>query len=188
MSTAPETIQAAQARRLELREILNRRYVFIDRKWDGVFLISAAFVITAAGDLTRLLFAGDWDFWVDWKDRQWWPMVTPFATIFIPTAIHYITWLGCRLPLGATFTALRLFLGAWIARLYQFYAFVSYPLTLVWPASVIPAAILIDVVLLKTRSFVLTSIPGGIIWTFAFWIANYVTLAAYLQPSLFMGH
>jgi len=83
---------------------------------------------------------------------------------------------------------LCLFLAAWIARLYQFDAFVSYPLTLVWPATVVPAAILIDFVLLKTRSFVLTSILGGIVWTFAFWISNYVTLAAYLQPSLFMGH
>jgi methane/ammonia monooxygenase subunit A len=188
MSTAPETIQAAQARRLELREILNRRYVFIDRKWDIVFLVSAAFVITAAGDLTRLLFAGDWDFWVDWKDRQWWPMVTPFATIIVPSAIQYIAWLAFRLPIGATLTALCLFLAAWIARLYQFDAFVSYPLTLVWPASVVPAALLVDFVLLKTRSFVLTSILGGFVWTFAFWINNYVTLAAYLQPSLFMGH
>ena len=58
MSAGPETVQAAQARRLELREILNRRYVYIDRKWDVIFLISAAFVIAAAGDLTRLLFAG----------------------------------------------------------------------------------------------------------------------------------
>jgi methane/ammonia monooxygenase subunit A len=60
--------------------------VYIDRKWDIVFFLSAALVIAAAGDLTRSLFAGDWDFWVDWKDRQWWPMVTPFATIIIPSA------------------------------------------------------------------------------------------------------
>jgi hypothetical protein len=36
MSAGPETVQAAQARRLELREILNRRYVYIDRKWDVI--------------------------------------------------------------------------------------------------------------------------------------------------------
>ena len=52
----------------------------------------------------------------------------------------------------------------------------------------VPAAVLVDLILLKTRSFILTSILGGIIWTFAFWISNYVSLAPYLQPSMFMGH
>ena len=188
MSARLETEHAVQTRRLELRAVLNRRYVYIDRKWDIVFFVSAAFVIAAAGDLTRSLFAGDWDFWVDWKDRQWWPMVTPFATIIIPSAIQYIAWVGFRLPLGATFTALCLFAAAWIARVYQWEAFVSYPFTLIWPASVVPAAVLVDWILLKTRSFILTSILGGIIWTFAFWISNYVSLAPYLQPSIFMGH
>ena len=74
MSARLETEHAAQTRRLELRAVLNRQYVYLDRKWDIVFFVSAAFVIAAAGDLTRSLFAGDWDFWVDWKDvsgGQW---------------------------------------------------------------------------------------------------------------------
>src|SRR3981081_3123880 len=41
---------------------------------------------------------------------------------------------------------------------------------------------------LKAMSFMLTSILGGSIWTFAFWISNYISLAPYLQPSMFMGH
>jgi methane/ammonia monooxygenase subunit A len=77
---------------------------------------------------------------------------------------------------------------AWVARVYQWEVFVSYPFTLIWPATLVPAAILLDWILFKTRNFVLTSILGGVIWTFAFWISNYVTLAPYLQPSLFMGH
>src|SRR6476619_65969 len=110
---------AARARQLELRSLLSRKYVFLDRKWDIVFWLTAAFVVGAAADITRLLFAGDWDFWVDWKDRQWWPIVTPVAMIIIPSAIQYILWLVWRLPIGATYTAVCLFLASWIGRVYQ---------------------------------------------------------------------
>jgi methane/ammonia monooxygenase subunit A len=187
MSVTAEATQPVQTRRRELRALLNRHYVYLDRKWDIVFLITAAFVVGGATDLTRMLFGGDWDFWVDWKDRQWWPVVTPFATIIIPSAIQYIVWFALRLPVGATYTALCLFVCSWIARMYHWEAFVGYPLTLVWPATIVPAGILMDWILLKTRNFVLTSILGGISWTFAVWISNYVTLAPYLQPSMFMG-
>jgi methane/ammonia monooxygenase subunit A len=178
---------AARARQLELRGLLSRKYVFLDRKWDIVFWLTAAFVVGAAADITRLLFAGDWDFWVDWKDRQWWPIVTPVAMIIIPSAIQYILWLVWRLPIGATYTAVCLFLASWIGRVYQWQDFVAYPMTLIWPATIVPAAILLDWTLLKTRSFVLTSILGGLMWTFVFWFSNYVPLAAYLQPVEFMG-
>jgi len=59
---------------------------------------------------------------------------------------------------------------------------------LVWPATIIPAGIFLDWVLLKTKSFVLTSILGGMVWTLVFWTSNYMTLAPYLQPTQFMGH
>ena len=65
--------------------------------------------------------------------------------------------------------------------------FVPYPLNFVWPATIVPAAILTDWVLLKTRSFIITSIIGGGAFTFAFWVANYITLAPYLQPAEIMG-
>ncbi len=42
--------------------------------------------------------------------------------------------------------------------------------------------------LLKTKSFVLTSILGGMVWTLVFWTSNYMTLAPYLVPTQFMGH
>jgi methane/ammonia monooxygenase subunit A len=162
--------------------------VYLDRKWDIVFWITAAFFVGAAADITRLLFAGDWDFWVDWKDRQWWPILTPFATIIIPSAIQYILWAVWRLPIGASYTAACLFLASWVGRVYQWQDFVNYPLTLIWPATVVPGAILMDFILLRTRSFVLTSIVGAMVWTLAFWVANYIPLAAYLQPVQFMGH
>jgi methane/ammonia monooxygenase subunit A len=182
-----EAAIAARIRQQDLRDLLTRKLEFIDRKWDFVFFLTAAFAVAAAGDITRLLFAGDWDFWVDWKDRQWWPIVTPFATIIIPSAIQYIVWLVFRMPMGATYTALCMFLAAWIGRVFQWQDLVAFPLTVTWPATVIPAAILLDWILYKTRSFVLTSLLGGLVWAFVFWVSNLVSLAPYLQPVEFMG-
>src|SRR5256885_16703596 len=76
----------------ELRQLAEREYRFIDRKWDIMFWVTAAFVVGAAANITMLLFAGDWDFWTDWKDRQWWITIPPFATIIIPSALQYIPW------------------------------------------------------------------------------------------------
>jgi methane/ammonia monooxygenase subunit A len=81
-----------------------------------------------------------------------------------------------------------MFLASWVGRVYQWYDFVWYPLNFVWPATIVPAGILLDTILLKTKSFVLTSIIGAFVWNLAFWAANYVTLAPFLQPVQFMGH
>ena len=183
MATATIDLEA-----LRLREIGERKYKFIDRKWDAMFWITAGFVVGAAANITHLLFAGDWDFWTDWKDRQWWPIVSPFAFIIIPSALQYIQWLAWRFPTGATYTAVAMFLCSWVGRGFQWQGFVSYPLAFVWPATIIPAGIFLDWVLLKTKSFILTSILGGMVWAFVFWSSNYITLAPYLQPTQFMGH
>ena len=46
-----------QARLTRLRALVKRRYKYIDRKWDLVFWITAAFIVGAAADITKLLFA-----------------------------------------------------------------------------------------------------------------------------------
>lgn len=172
----------------ELRALANKKYKYINRTWDAVFWITAIFVVAAAADITKLLFAGDWDMWADWKDRQWWMTVTPFATIIIPSALQYIQWRAWRFPTGATYTACCLFLASWLGRWLQWDVFVGYPLNFVWPLTVMPAAILMDWTLLKTRSFVLTSLFGSLAWTFALWIANYAMMMPLLQPVEFMQH
>ena len=72
-------------KRLELKALLQKPYKWIDRSWDLVFWVTAIFVVGGAADITKQLFAGDWDFWTDWKDPQWWPVITAFATIIIPS-------------------------------------------------------------------------------------------------------
>ncbi|HXG19974.1 MAG TPA: methane monooxygenase/ammonia monooxygenase subunit A, partial [Methylomirabilota bacterium] len=101
-TTVTDIAEAAERqRRLELRELLQKKYKWIDRKWDIVFWVTAIFVVAGAADITKQLFAGDWDFWTDWKDPQWWPVITAFATIIIPSALQYIQWVAWRFPTGA---------------------------------------------------------------------------------------
>ncbi|MEV6236076.1 methane monooxygenase/ammonia monooxygenase subunit A [Lentzea sp. NPDC051838] len=176
---------AAPERSLE--PLLNRKYKYIDRKWDIVFWVTAVFVVAAAADITKLLFAGDWDFWTDWKDRQWWPIVTPFAVVIIPSALQYIQWLAWRMPTGATYTALCLAAASWVGRIFNWNWFGGFPTNFVWPISIIAGAIWLDWVLLKTKSFVMTSLVGGLGFSLIIWIANYTTLAPFLQPLKWMG-
>ncbi len=185
MTTATSEVDIRAA---ELNKLRTRKYTFIDRKWDFMFWFTAAFVVAGAGDITRLLFAGDWDFWTDWKDRLWWMSITPFAAIIIPSALQYIQWRAWRFPTGATYTAVCVFIASWIGRFVQWHEFVHFPMNFIWPATWIPAAIVMDYVLLKSRSFILTSLIGGGAWTLFLWASNYVMLAPLLQPAQFMGH
>ena len=41
---------------------------------------------------------------------------------------------------------------------------------------------MLDWILVKTKSSVVTSPIGGVLWALLFWIANAITLARYLQP------
>ena len=89
---------AERQKRLELKALLQKQYKWIDRKWDIVFWVTAIFVVAGAADITKQLFAGDWDFWTDWKDPQWWPVITAFATIIIPSALAIHSVGGVALP------------------------------------------------------------------------------------------
>src|SRR6266536_114704 len=151
----------ARERASELRQLVGKKYRYIDRKWDVMFWVTAAFVVGAAADITKLLFSGDWDFWTDWNDAQWGPLLAPCAIIIIPSALHYIQWLAWKFPTGAVYTALCLWVAAEIGRIFQWSIFVYYPLNFVWPATAVVAALFLDYVLLKTKSFVLTSVIGG---------------------------
>src|SRR5271156_6535482 len=167
MATAPSIAAAAadeRQHRLETSDLLNTEYKRIDCTWDAVFWITAIFVVAGAADITKLLFAGDWDFWTDWKDPQWWPVVTAFATIIIPSALQWIQWVAWRFPTGATYTCVCLFMASWLGRFFQWHIAEGYPMNFVWPISTVPAAIILDWILMKSRSFVVTSLFGGAIW------------------------
>ena len=185
MASDTETLEAdAQFERL--KALVNKEYKYIDRKWDAVFWISAAFIVGAAADITMLLFAGDWDFWTDWKDRVWWPILTPFSLVIIGSALQYIQWLAWRFPTGMTYTAICLWPLATLGRWLQWGNFVHYPMNFVWPTTMVPAGIFADWVLFKTKSFILTSVIGSAVFAFGWWVSNYVMIAPFLQPAQWM--
>src|SRR5262249_3353939 len=126
---------------LQLKTLLNKKYKYFDYKWDLVFWVTALPVVAAAADITKLLFAGDWDFWTDWKDRQWWMTLTPFAMIIIPSALQYIQWLAWKFPTGCTYTAVGLWLVSWLGRGLRREMFVDHPLHFVSPAPIVPRAL-----------------------------------------------
>ena len=155
---------AERQKRLELKALLNKEYKWIDRSWDIVFWVTAIFVVAGAADITKQLFAGDWDFWTDWKDPQWWPVITAFATIIIPSALQYIQWAAWRFPTGATYTSVCFFLAAWVGRYFNWHIAEAYPMNFVWPISTVCAGIILDWTLMKTKSFLITSFVGAHLW------------------------
>jgi len=186
MAASAQAISAAEAERQELRGLLHKQYRWLDYKFDIVFWVTAAFVVGAAADITKLLFAGDWDFWTDWKDRIWWPILTPFALVIIGSALQYIQWLAWRMPTGMTYTAISLWPLATLGRWVQWGNFVHYPMNFVWPTTMVPAGIFADWVLFKTKSFILTSVIGSAVFAFGWWVSNYMMIAPYLQPAQWM--
>ena len=62
----------------------------ITRAYDYLILVLALFLFIGAFHLHFALTVGDWDFWIDWKDRQWWPLVTPLMGITFPAAVQAV--------------------------------------------------------------------------------------------------
>ncbi len=150
--------------------------------FDVLAIPTIAIVLLAAFHLHFMLTAGDWDFWTDWKDRRWWPLITPITLITFPAAVQYLLWSKFRIPFGATVCIVLITIGMWISRSVQFVGWAYYPMSFVWPAMFIPMALVLDSVLVLTRSYLLTGIFGGFIWAVVFYPANWAILAPYHLP------
>lgn len=157
------------------------------RKWDVLLILVLLPAFAAIAHITHMLIIGDWDFWADWKDRQWWPLLSPAVGIIIPAAAQYLLWRLLGIPGGATVTALLLVLAQWASRFFTFHMWVYFPLAFVSPATMIPMAIVLDAIFLLTRSFVLTSILGGLAWGALFQPANMVIFGAMWRPVDYHG-
>ncbi|MEO2044442.1 MAG: methane monooxygenase/ammonia monooxygenase subunit A, partial [Nitrospinaceae bacterium] len=55
----------------DLSRELGRYY----RLADGLIIFALFSFIGLAVMLHFSLTAGDWDYWIDWRDRRWWPLV-----------------------------------------------------------------------------------------------------------------
>jgi methane/ammonia monooxygenase subunit A len=139
-------------------------------------------VLIGAFHLHAMLTMGDWDFWVDWKDRRYWTTITPILSITFPAAVQYVLWTKFRLPFGAVLCIVALLIGEWINRISGFHMWTNFPYSLVWPATLIPGALILDMVLLLSRNFIATAVIGGMIYGLIFYPGNWPMMAPYLVP------
>lgn len=160
----------------------------VSRMFDFLVAATLLVVLTAAFHIHIELTIGDWDFWVDWKDRQYWPTLSPVLLITFPAAVSYVFWTYFRLPIAATLCVLGLILGEWIVRIHGFNTWSYFPYSLVWPAASLACAIVLDTVLLLTGNFLFAGIFGGMLFGLLFYPANWPLLAAYRLPVEYMGH
>lgn len=157
------------------------------RTFDILIIIIAAFLVWSVSHIHFLLLAGDWDFFIDWKDRQYWVLITPVVTVMMAAAFQSIFWTLFRLPVGATASLLLLLVGAWIVRYHAWHGLDYFPLSLVVPATGLTGALVLDAVLVLTRSWVVTGVFGGMLYGLLFFPSNWIYLAPYFQPVQHMG-
>ena len=144
-------------------------------------------VVCGSYHIHGMLTMGDWDFWVDWKDRRLWVTVTPIVLITFPAAIQSMLWERMRLPWGATLAVLTLMFGEWINRYFNFWGWTYFPITLCFPSEIVPGGILLDTVLMLSGSYLFTAIIGGMAWGLVFYPGNWVVIAPYHVPVEYNG-
>ncbi len=154
----------------------------LSRYFDLLVVVIMFIAITAAFHLHFMLTVGDWDFWIDWKDRQYWVTATPVVLIMFPAALQYVFWEKFRLPIAATTCMLALTVGIWLSRTFGFQMWSYFPLTLVFPATMIAGGLMLDAVLLLTGSALFTAIVGGMLFGLVFYPANWPLLAPFRLP------
>jgi methane/ammonia monooxygenase subunit A len=159
----------------------------LSRIWD--FLVVAAVILLFMGaiHLHVMLTVGDWDMFIDWKDRQFWVLITPISLIMIPAALQGVFWHYFRLPIGATVGAVVLFLGTWITRYLAWHVWGYFPFSMSIPATMLAGAVALDAVVLIVRNALLTATFGGFLFAVLFFPSNYASLAPYYVPIEHMG-
>jgi methane/ammonia monooxygenase subunit A len=157
------------------------------RSFDMLIIVIGAFLVWAVTHINFLLLGGDWDFFIDWKDRQYWILITPIVSIMMAAAFQAIFWNMFRLPIGATASALLILIGVWIVRYHSWQGMAFFPISLVVPATCLLGAIALDCILVLTRSWVLTGVFGGALFGLMYFPANWIYLAPYFQPVEHMG-
>lgn len=157
------------------------------RTFDYMIIVVGAFLVWGVTYINFLLLAGDWDFFTDFKDRQYWVVIYPIVQIMMATAFQAIFWNLFRLPLGATASALLFTVGAWIVRYHSWMGLAHFPMTLVLPGTFIVGAMILDGILCVSRTWLVTAIFGAPLFGLTFFASNWIMFAPYFQPVEVMG-
>ncbi len=184
--------QAAQAAvekgyALDLASLDNPKAMKLYRRFDGVIILVLFAFITLGVQIQYTLTAGDWDYWADWRDRRWWPLVSPNTLLVLCGAFTYGIWVRLRLPIIATAVTILLVLVGWISRYLNFYEFTFFPMSFTFPSTYIGVGIILDCVLVITRSLVVTAVVGAYLFSFLVWPLNWPVFAATKVPVEYNG-
>jgi methane/ammonia monooxygenase subunit A len=155
----------------------------VARALEWATIPAVVFVLAGTFHLHYMLTAGDWDFWLDWKDREWWVTVSPVMAIMFCGAAHAILWENFRLPFGATLVVTLLTLAEWVVRVLGWHGWSHYPINLITPAYFTAGALAMDAILLLSRSWVLTGIFGASLFGLLFFPSNWAWLGAFHVPA-----
>jgi len=159
----------------------------LSRIWDWLVVTAVILLFMGAIHLHVMLTIGDWDMFIDWKDRQYWVLVTPISMIMIPAALQAVFWHYFRLPIGATVGAVVLFLATCITRWIGWHVWGYFPFSMTIPATMLAGAVALDLVLLIVRNSLLAATFGGFLFAVLFFPSNYASLAPYYVPIEHMG-
>lgn len=159
----------------------------LERQVDWIVIASLVLIIGAASGFTLAVTMGDWEYWVDWKDRRFWPLIPPVLMMVFPAAILGITWTKLRIPFGATFAVLSYGLLKWVSLFVNFEMFAGFPMTMVWQSTFIPMAIVLDCIMVITGSVFVTGFVGAFLWGILMYPANWIMLAGFHEPILYNG-
>ncbi len=133
------------------------------------------------------LTVGDWDYWADWRDRRWWPLVTPFSFITTPAVFTYLLWKYFRLPIAATCVTIGYLAGVYVSRTVNFHEFAGFPFAFVAPSTFIGMAILLDTTMLITRSFFFAGAIGAFLFAIVCYPLNWPVFAPMHVPVEYSG-
>jgi methane/ammonia monooxygenase subunit A len=161
--------------------------VQVSRTVDYLILFIVFFVVLGSYHIHAMLTMGDWDFWSDWKDRRLWVTVTPIVCVTFPAAIQAWLWENFRLPWGATVSVLALLLGEWINRYFNFWGWTYFPINFVFPSIMTPGALILDVTLALSGSYLFTAIIGAMGWGLIFYPGNWPVIAPLHVPVEYNG-
>ncbi|KIE59428.1 particulate methane monooxygenase [Methylacidiphilum kamchatkense Kam1] len=166
---------------------LQKEGLEVGKRIQFVAWVIIGMTVTVGTFASQSLLEGDWSFWIDWKDRRYFPILGVISYMLMLVSVQAACWIKARLPVGMTLCAVGINLWQWFERYVNWWGWFSYPMNELFPETVIPCAIAADCVLLLSRKLLLTYLFGAYAFALTFYPANWVMIAPFHQPIEALG-